>query len=145
MTDVSPAGAPLGAPFEAAAEDFFRVVSERGDLPVGVDAREAAAAVVCALLARLELEQAREVLDGLPAGVTDAIGSCAIHGGVPGERLGKLALLTRVGEHFELAASAVEPMTATVFGALRAVLPPRITDAVAGALPSDLRALWRGP
>jgi uncharacterized protein (DUF2267 family) len=144
MDDVARAGAPLGAPFQAASEDFFRFVSESGALPVGVDAGEASAAVVCALLARLDLAQAREVLDALPAGVAESIGRCAIHGGEVGEKLGKAALLARIAEHFQLAAEAVAPMAAAVFGGLRAVLPPRAADVVERELPADLRALWRG-
>jgi uncharacterized protein (DUF2267 family) len=136
-------GGSLGAPFEAAADDFFRVISESGALPEGVDAREAAKAVVCTLLARLDLEQAREVLDALPAGVTEAIASCPIHGGQAGENLDARALLVRVGEHFQLSPDAVEPMTAVVLTALRAVLPPRPADVLARALPAGLRALRR--
>jgi len=136
-------GASLGAPFEAAAEDFFRVVAESGALPEGVDEREATKAVVCTLLARLELEQGRQVLDALPVGVTEAIGTCSIHGGQAGENMDARAVLARVGQQLQLSADAVEPMTAVVLGALRAVLPPRPADVLARALPNGLRTLWR--
>ena len=99
--------------------------------------------MVCTLLVRLDLEQGRDVLDALPAGVTEAIGSCPIHGGQAGENLDARALLVRVGEHFQVSADAVEPVMAVVLTALRAVLPPRPADVLARALPAGLRALRR--
>jgi len=134
-------GSPLGSPFEGAAEDFFRNISDSGTLPVGVDAAEAAAAVVCVLLARLDLEQGREVLDALPAGVGEAIGRCPIHAGEPGEALDKRTFLSRISHHFELEPEGVESMSAAVLQALRASLPPRQAELVERELPADLRAL----
>jgi uncharacterized protein (DUF2267 family) len=141
MDNVGHAGAPLGAPFEGAAEEFFRSIDESGALPVGVDAREAASAVVCGLLERLELEQGREVLDALPSGVVEAIGRCPIHGGQPGEPLDGRTFLARVGHHFELEPEGVEAMAAAVLQALRATLPPRPAAIVERELPGDLRVL----
>jgi uncharacterized protein (DUF2267 family) len=143
MDDVGHGGASLGAPFEGAAEDFFRAIEESGSLPIGVDVREAASAVVCALLGELDLEQGRMVLDALPTAVTKAIGRCAIHEGEPGEMLNERAFLERVGEHFELSAEGSEPMTVAVLQALRAELPPRPAEIVEQELPADLRSVWR--
>jgi uncharacterized protein (DUF2267 family) len=143
MDDVGHGGASLGAPFEGAAEDFFRAIAESGALPIGIEVREAASAVVCALLATLDLEQGREVLDALPSAVTSAIGRCPIHEGEPGEELDKHDFLARIGEHFELSPEGSEPMTAAVFKALRAELPPRAAEIVERELPPDLRAVWR--
>lgn len=143
MEPVGHAGAPLGAPFEGAAEDFFRPIMESGTLPVGIDAREAASAVVCVLLARLDLEQAREVLDALPSGVAEAIGRCPIHGGEPGEPLDKRRFLAEIGHHFQLEPEGVEAVTAAVLQALRAILPPRPSEIVERELPADVRALLR--
>jgi hypothetical protein len=140
MDDVGRVGAPLGAPFEGAAEDFFRRIEASGALPVGVDAREAASAVVCAVLSRLELEQGRRVLDALPAGVAEAIGRCPIHDGEP---LDARAFLARIGGHFELEPEGVEEMTAAVLQALRASLPPQPASVVERELPAELRALLR--
>jgi uncharacterized protein (DUF2267 family) len=141
METTGHAGAPLGAPFQSAAEDFFRPIIESGTLPVGVDAQEAASAVVCVLLARLELEQAREVLDALPSGVAEAIGRCAVHGGEPGEPVDKRRFLAEIGHHFELEPEGVESVTAAVLQALRATLPPRPAEIVERELPADVRAL----
>ncbi|HVX96819.1 MAG TPA: DUF2267 domain-containing protein [Polyangia bacterium] len=143
MYGVGHGGSPLGAPFEGAAEDFFRSISESGTLPIGVEVQEAASAVVCALLGLLDLEQGREVLDALPKVVRDAIGRCPIHEGEVGEKLDKQALLERIGEHFELSSEASEPMTTAVFRALRRELPPRPAEIVERELPTDLRAVWR--
>jgi uncharacterized protein (DUF2267 family) len=143
MDNVDQVGAVLGAPYEGAAEDFFRAITESGALPFGVDAGEATAAVMCVLLSRLDLEQARVVLDALPPAVSDAVGRCPIHGGELGERFGKAAMLARIAQYFELAPEAVEPMTAAVLHALRAQLPPRPATTVEHQLPGDLRPLWR--
>jgi len=141
MDDVQHAGAPLGAPFEGTAEDFFRRIEESGVLPVGVDAREAASSVVCALLARLDLEQGREVLDALPAGVDEAIGRCPIHAGLLAEALDERAFLARIGQHLQLEPEGVQAMTAAVLQALAATLPPRPAGIVERELPAELRAL----
>lgn len=133
-------GSSLGAPFEGAAEDFFQRIAESGALPVGVDAREAASSVVCALLARLSLEQGRAVLDALPPGVAEAIGRCALHDGEPRDAR---AFLARIGHHFELEPEGVEAMTAAVLQALSASLPPQLASVVERELPAELRALLR--
>jgi len=140
MDGVGHIGSSLGAPFEGAAEDFFRRIAESGTLPVGVDAREAASSVVCALLARLSLEQSRAVLDALPAGVAEAIGRCALHDGEPGDAR---TFLARIGHHFELEPEGVEAMTAAVLQALSASLPPQPAAVVERELPAELRALLR--
>ena len=136
-------GAVLGSPREGAAEDFFRAIDEGGTLPLGVDAREAASAVTCVLLARLDLEQGREVLDTLPAEVTAAISECPIHGGAPGEAFGKAVFLERVAHHLQLAPEAVEAVASAVLHALRAQLPPQVAATVEQQLPGELRSLWR--
>src|SRR4051794_26557963 len=135
MDDVEHAGARLGSPIEGAAEDFFRAVEESGALPVGIDAREAAGAVLCVLLERLDLEQARAVLDALPPAVSETAGRCPIHGNDHADRLGRQQFLSRIAEHFEMAPDGVRPMTAAVFAALRAQLPPTPARTVEHQLP----------
>ena len=143
MEQVERIGAVLGSPREGAAEDFFHAIEQSGTLPMGVDAREAATAVMCVTLARLDLEQAREVLDALPAGVTAAITECPIHGGEPGEAFGKAIFLERIARHLQLAPDAVERLTSAVIRAVRAELPPRAEATIERQLPADLRSLWR--
>ena len=136
-------GSVLGAPRETAAAELFDEITESGDLPVGIEAREAASAVLCTLLGRLELGQARRVLDALGPAVEQAIGRCPIHGGGRGERFNADDLVRRVGEHFQLAPDAVEPMTASVLHAVRRQLPPQVAALVEDQLPRALRDLWR--
>jgi uncharacterized protein (DUF2267 family) len=136
-------GDVLGAPREAAAEEMFHEIVESGDLPLGIDAREAASAVLCTLLGRLELGQARRVLDALGPEVEQAIGRCPIHGGEPGESFQADDLVRRVSEHFQLAPDAVEPMTASVLHAVRRQLPPQVAALVENQLPRAMRNLWR--
>ena len=143
IDQVESIGAVLGAPREGAAEDFFRAIDESGTLPLGVDAGEAASAVTCVLLARLDLEQGRQVLDALPAQVKAAISECPIHGGGPGEAFGKEVFLQRIAQHLQLAPDAVETVASAVLHALRAQLPPQVAGTVEQQLPAELRALWR--
>ena len=144
MDDVEHVGAVLRPPREGAAEDFFRAITDSGDLPVGIDADEATSVVLCALLSRLDLEQGKQLLDTLPSSVRDAAGRCPIHGGEPGQSFGKAELLARVAEHVQLAPEAVESLVRAVFRALRAQLPPRVNATIQKQLPRDLVALWRG-
>jgi uncharacterized protein (DUF2267 family) len=100
--------------------------------------------VLCTLLARLDLEQARLVLDALPAEVIAHLGRCPIHGGAAGEPFAADELLRRVTEHLQIGEELAEPVVAAVFRALRAQLPPHPNDAVERQLPRDLQELWRG-
>jgi uncharacterized protein (DUF2267 family) len=143
MDDRGHVGSPLGAPFEGAAEDFFRAIDASGALPVGIDAHEASSAVLCVLLSRLGLEQGRAVLDALPGAVQEALGPCPVHGGEPGERLDARTFLARIGQHFELEPEGALPITAAVLQALRASLPPKPASVVERELPAELRALLR--
>jgi uncharacterized protein (DUF2267 family) len=136
-------GAVLRPPVEGTAEDFFRSLKESAALPVGVEADEATSIVLCALLARLSLEQARRVLDALPGEVTAVAGRCPIHGGAAGEALGKLEFLEGIGQHLQLAPEGVERMARAVLHALRAHLPPYANGIVEGQLPAGLLDLWR--
>lgn len=144
LDEVEHVGAVLGSPREGAAEDFFGAIAASGTLPPGIDVEEAAAAVSCALFARLDLEQARLVLDALPPAVVARIGPCPIHSGAAGEPFGAPDLFRRVAEHLEVAPEAVEPMAAAVMRALRAQLPPHANRVVEGQLPRALRDVWRG-
>ena len=144
LDEVERIGAVLGSPRQGAAEDFFRAIRESGALPQGVEAEEAARSVVCILLARLDLEQGRQVLDALPSEVLERVGRCPVHGGQAGESFGATDFLRRVAEHLQLAQDLVEPMAAAVFHALRAQLPPHANDIVERQLPRELEELWRG-
>lgn len=144
MDEVEHEGAVLRAPREGSADDFFRAIRESGTLPEGIGVEEAASAVTCALLARIDLEQARRVLDALPPGVLTRIGPCAVHGGSVGEAFGAEEFLRRVSEHLQVGEDLIEPMAAAVFRALRAQLPPHPNEAVEHQLPRELRELWRG-
>jgi uncharacterized protein (DUF2267 family) len=125
------------------ADDFFRAIGASGGLPVGVEAAEGTAAVLCTLLGRLELEQARRVLDALPPAVVQKTGTCPIHGGEQGEALNRTQFLAEIGHHFELAGPSVVPMVRAVLHTIRARLPPAVVNDIDSQLPSELLALWR--
>lgn len=144
MDNVDQVGRVLGSPFEASTSDFLAAINESATLPIGIDATEAASVVFCTLLERLDLEQARELLDALPPGVQQIIGSCPVHGGEPGEAFGKREFLSRIAQHFELAPEYVEPMARAVLHAVRAQLPPHPATNVENQLPDELAAMWLG-
>jgi uncharacterized protein (DUF2267 family) len=144
MDQVERVGAVLGSPREGSAEDFFRAIRESGALPIGLDVEEAASAVLCTLLGRLDLGQARLVLDALPPGVTERIGWCPVHGGAAGEALSETEFLSRVAQRLQLGDELAEPVTAVVFRAARAQLPPHPEEVVARQLPRELQEIWRG-
>ena len=126
------------------ADEFFGAVRGSGSLPVGVDADEAAAAVLCTVLARMELEPARALLDALGDELVQTIGRCPVHEGQPGESFDEQQLLARVASHFELAPDAVRPMTAAVLSAIRQRIAPDTGALVERQLPRPIVELWRG-
>jgi uncharacterized protein (DUF2267 family) len=144
LDEVERVGAVLGSPREGAAEDFFRAIAESGALPPGIGIDEATSTVLCTLLARLDLEPARQVLDALPPEVIARVGRCPIHGGAIGETFAAEEFLRRVAQHLQIGEETAEPMTAAVLRALRAQLPPHPNTAVERHLPRDLQELWRG-
>ncbi len=75
-------------------------------------------------LARLDLQQARLVLDALPPEVVTHVGRCPIHTGAAGEAFGLAEFLRRVAGHLQVGPDAVGAMVSAVFRALRAQLPP---------------------
>jgi len=144
IDQVEHGGAVLKPPRESAAADFFSAITESGTLPEGIDLDEAIAAVSCALLERLDLQQARRVLDALPASVVSVIGHCPIHDGAAGGRIGAAEFARGIGEHLQLAPDAIAPMAGAVLRALRAQLPPHVNEVVERQLPRELLTLWRG-
>lgn len=126
------------------AGEIFRELRAGGSLPDGIEPHEATTAALCTVLARLELEPARALLDALGEEARGAIGTCPIHGGELGERFDDGELLRRVASHFDLAPAAVRPMTAAVLSAVRRRLPDAIAALIDAELPCTIRALWRG-
>ena len=126
------------------AEAIFDELRAGRNLPAGVGPDEATAAVLCTLLARLELAPSRALLDALGEGTVRAIGSCPIHGGELGERYDQIELLRRVASHFEMAPAAVRPMTAAVLTAIRRRLPVAVAALIDEQLPGPMREMWRG-
>lgn len=126
------------------ADAIFDELLAGESLPAGVGPDEATAAVLCTLLARLEMEPSRALLDALGEDAVRAIGSCPIHGGELGERYDQVELLRRVASHFEMAPAAVRPMTAAVLTAIRRRLPEDIAALIDEQLPGPMREMWRG-
>ncbi|HSS40344.1 MAG TPA: DUF2267 domain-containing protein [Polyangia bacterium] len=126
------------------AEQLFEELRAGGSLPAGVEPDEATAAVLCAVLARLELGPGRALLDGLGDDLVQAIGRCPVHEGAQGETFDDQQLLDRVASHFELAPEAVRPMTAAVLNGIRQRVAPETGALVERQLPRPIVELWRG-
>jgi uncharacterized protein (DUF2267 family) len=144
IDEVERIGAVLGAPREGAAEDFFDAVRESGALTRGIDVGEATSAVMCELCARLDLEQARQLLDSLPPAVVARVGRCPTHAGANGDTFGAAEFRRRIAEHLQVEEDAARPMLSAVFRALRAQLPSHVVHMVERQLPGDLQDAWRG-
>jgi uncharacterized protein (DUF2267 family) len=127
-----------------ATAELFDELRRGGSLPVGVDPTEATAAVVCGVLARLELEPARALLDALGPEAVQAIGRCPIHGGARGESFDADELLRRIASHFQLAPAAVQPMAAAVLDGIRRRVPREVDATLENHLPRRIVELWRG-
>lgn len=137
-------GGTGGTSGRSVADEIFEELLAGESLPAGVGPDEATAAVLCTLLARLDLEPSEALLDALGDDAVRAIGSCPIHGGELGERYDQIELLRRVASHFEMAPAAVKPMTAAVLSAIRRRLPDDVAELIDQQLPGPMREMWRG-
>jgi osmotically-inducible protein OsmY/uncharacterized protein (DUF2267 family) len=117
-------------------------IERSGTLPVGVSAAEAAAATLCVLSLRVSPDEARELMQFLPADVSRLVRPCARHRRAPVEVFDRAEFLHRVGDHLIVSEQEAERMTRAVFEAVRMWLPGREVREVAVQLPADLRDLW---
>ncbi|WP_437284747.1 DUF2267 domain-containing protein [Sorangium sp. So ce406] len=116
---------------------------ERDDtLPVGVEAPDAAGAVLCVLSRRLSGGEAKDLAQALPPPLRRLVLPCVTHRGERPERFGRDKFLQMVAEHLDTTPTQAEAVARAVFSAIQAELPEEEVIAVESQLPSDLKELW---
>ena len=105
----------------------------------------AAVSVLCNLEQRIYGEEARDLEAQLPSRLRELLQRCPRHQGKPSEKFGRDELFRRVADELQVDRSEAEPITRSVFSAVRAQITEGEATDVADQLPSDLADLWRLP
>lgn len=140
MADHRESGAQL-----TRARDLFVEAVARTGLPPGLEAGEAARGAVCTLARRLTVDDARQLLDGLPLAIRDLVACEGHRERDDAEPWSRAEFLGRIAEHVRADPGEAERIARAVFGALQRHVPPDAVTSVGEALPSDIEELWRHP
>jgi len=115
-------------------------------LPRRAEAARAVEAVVCALAQRISQGEFENLRDLLPDPFRSRLVACERHAVAPRARFQTAEdFYEVVAEDLDRSPDEVEPTVRAVFAAVRAQLPERDVEDVAGQLPAELQALWRRP
>ncbi len=138
-------GAVLGSPYVGSTETFFDAIRQSAALPTGLEAEHAASAVLCALMWRLSLSEARDMIDALPPGLQALFDRCSLHRDVEAEPpKDREQFIGFVSAHLDLDPEDAEELARVVLSALRAQLPRKEVHDVESQLPKDLVTLFHG-
>ena len=121
---------------------FFAALEQSGELPDGVSAKAAAAAVLLTLGLRLSQPIVRTLCDSLPPECSCLLAFDPDLCSESVEALGRPELTQRVARHLELTEDGAEALTRAVLLSLRAHLPSQTAEDVDRHLPVDLVHLW---
>ncbi|MEV6115331.1 DUF2267 domain-containing protein [Streptomyces sp. NPDC052109] len=127
-------------------DEMIGKVQALAQLPDRGSAERAAHAVVSTLSERLPSGLARHVAAQLPHDMAAAMreaadASAGADSGVPGERFGLTVFAGRVADRAGTDEDTALREAVAVMEVLDAALAPELTERMAGALPSDIRAL----
>ncbi|RKH25723.1 DUF2267 domain-containing protein [Corallococcus praedator] len=113
----------------------------------GLDAREAASAVMCTLARRLSEGEDVKLFRALSGGIGEEIlGACTVHlGPSRARRIGRDEFMTDVADHLKIKVDQAARVVAAVFTAVRDRIPEEEVAAVASQLPADLGDYFRRP
>ncbi|HEY6101406.1 MAG TPA: DUF2267 domain-containing protein [Anaeromyxobacter sp.] len=118
----------------------------REGLPRRAEAARAVEAVMCALAQRLSHADFGDLRELLPDPFRTRLAACERHAVAPRGRLRTAEdFYEVVAEDLDRSPDDVEPMVRAVFSAVRAQLPEKDADDIAGRLPEELQPLWRLP
>jgi uncharacterized protein (DUF2267 family) len=118
----------------------------REGLPRRAEATRAVEAVMCALAQRISAGEFEELRELLPDPFRSRLAPCERHAVTPQAMFGAAEDFYRVvAEDLDRSPEEVEPTIRAVFAAVRAQLPEKEAEDVAGQLPAELDALWRRP
>lgn len=126
------------------AEDFFAEVEGSGNLPAGVDVRDAASGVLCTLALRLSAGEAGDFFDALPPGLRSVVATCSLHRDTASQLFGREEFIRKVAHHCRIREDQAEPLARTVLHAVRRRLPEGEIHGVEGQLPKELKEFWLG-
>jgi uncharacterized protein (DUF2267 family) len=118
-------------------------VASSGAVPDGVPAAKATSVVLCALTQRLNLGEARHLVDHLPLDVRRRVTSCLENRSERPERFDRAEFFARVASRLQI--DHVEPVVRAVFRATERNVPPDVVKHVLAQLPLDMQRLWASP
>jgi uncharacterized protein (DUF2267 family) len=130
------------SPTVVTAREIMEQVRNSGALPHGVTELEAVVAVLCTLNQRLSAIQARALCKELPSILQPVLDPCMYDRPDEAEEFDSQELARRVGSELACEPELAEDVASVVLTAVIPALSPAMVKAVAGLLPSDLRALW---
>ncbi|MCY1041550.1 DUF2267 domain-containing protein [Corallococcus sp. bb12-1] len=112
----------------------------------GLDAREAASAVLCTLGRRLSDGEDVKLYRALTGGIGEILGACSVHrGSSRARRIGRDEFMSDVADHLKIKVDQAPRVVAAVFTAVRDRIPEEEVAAVASQLPADLGDYFRRP
>ncbi|RJS25234.1 DUF2267 domain-containing protein [Corallococcus sp. H22C18031201] len=112
----------------------------------GLDARDAASAVLCTLARRLSDGEDVKLMRALPGGIGQLLGACEIHRGPShAKRMHRAEFIGDVADHLRIPVDQAFRVLTAVFTAVRDRIPEDEVVAVASQLPADLADLFRRP
>jgi uncharacterized protein (DUF2267 family) len=118
----------------------------REGLPRRAEATRAVEAVMCALAQRISAGEFEELRELLPDPFRSRLAPCERHAVTPQATFGAAEDFYRVvAEDLDRSPEEVEPTIRAVLASVRAQLPEKEAEDVAGQLPAELDALWRRP
>lgn len=129
-------------PYDTALWELLTDITDGVPLPVGIDASDALASVMCAFSQRLSGGEARDVFLGLPPAVRPFLEHCLLRHEEHAAVFDREALVERVAEDLGMSHRDAEHVVRVVLTAVKRMLPVKEQDDIASQLPMDLRALW---
>lgn len=124
------------------AKELILRIEGQISMPPQVDARAAAAAVLCVLTRRLSGGEAQHVYRRVPATLRPWFNHCVLHREERAERFGLEGFVNQVADHLQVPEPQALIVTKAVFDVLREQLPREEIRHVRSQLPPDIRDLW---
>lgn len=122
---------------------FYREIEGSGALPEGIDAVDAADAVLCALMMRLSKKQARDVFGSLPPPLQRLTSRCVERAGdEPLLHYDRAMFVQLIASDLRIDPEDAERLSRAVFAAVQRFVPEDEVADVESQLPQDLLVLW---
>ncbi|NVB79720.1 MAG: DUF2267 domain-containing protein [Kofleriaceae bacterium] len=132
----------IARPVEEPTESILREIEQSGVLTEGLSATLALGAVLCSLSFELTGHEAQELADRSRT-LRNVLGACVTHRGERPEVMKRPTFLRQVADHLGIDESRADPITRTVFAAVRGRLPPDEIQQIDNRIPRSVRPLWK--